>query len=112
VCLLSYANRAKNIKNKPRINEDPKDAMLREYKSEIERLKRLLEEQSTLLQNPMRMQPATGPLQSQLQAAAAAAVFPLATAPTSEAPAATTVAPADSSTVNPNCCHRKNADGS
>ena len=26
-----YANRAKNIKNKPKINEDPKDAMLREY---------------------------------------------------------------------------------
>lgn len=25
-----YANRAKNIKNKPKINEDPKDAMLRE----------------------------------------------------------------------------------
>ena len=28
---LRYANRAKNIKNKPKINEDPKDAMLREY---------------------------------------------------------------------------------
>jgi kinesin family protein 3/17 len=27
---LRYANRAKNIKNKPKINEDPKDAMLRE----------------------------------------------------------------------------------
>jgi hypothetical protein len=26
---LRYANRAKNIKNKPTINEDPKDAMLR-----------------------------------------------------------------------------------
>ena len=26
-----YANRAKSIKNKPRINEDPKDAMIREY---------------------------------------------------------------------------------
>lgn len=42
---LRYANRAKNIKNKPKINEDPKDAMLREYKSEIERLRQLLEEQ-------------------------------------------------------------------
>ncbi|CAM9829909.1 unnamed protein product [Discosporangium mesarthrocarpum] len=29
---LRYANRAKNIKNKPKINEDPKDAMLRQYK--------------------------------------------------------------------------------
>lgn len=27
-----YANRAKNIKNKPKINEDPKDTMLRQYK--------------------------------------------------------------------------------
>ena len=34
-----YANRAKNIKNKPRINEDPKDALLREYQEEIVRLK-------------------------------------------------------------------------
>ena len=35
---LRYANRAKNIKNKPRINEDPKDAMLREFQMEIARL--------------------------------------------------------------------------
>jgi len=28
---LRYASRAKNILNKPRINEDPKDALLREY---------------------------------------------------------------------------------
>lgn len=39
---LRYANRAKNIKNKPRINEDPKDTLLREYQAEIERLKSLL----------------------------------------------------------------------
>ncbi|CAJ1401673.1 unnamed protein product [Effrenium voratum] len=36
---LRYAYRAKNIKNKPRINEDPKDAMIREYQEEIMRLK-------------------------------------------------------------------------
>eukprot|EP00095_Tigriopus_kingsejongensis_P004116 snap_masked-scaffold122_size333723-processed-gene-1.7 protein:Tk04116 transcript:snap_masked-scaffold122_size333723-processed-gene-1.7-mRNA-1 annotation:"hypothetical protein LOTGIDRAFT_226662" len=36
---LRYANRAKNIKNKPRINEDPKDALLREFQDEIARLK-------------------------------------------------------------------------
>mmetsp|Transcript_23582 Transcript_23582/g.22728 ORF Transcript_23582/g.22728 Transcript_23582/m.22728 type:complete len:780 (-) Transcript_23582:114-2453(-) len=36
---LRYANRAKNIKNKPKINEDPKDAMLREYQDEIKKLK-------------------------------------------------------------------------
>lgn len=40
---LRYANRAKNIKNKPRINEDPKDAMLREFQEEIARLKAALE---------------------------------------------------------------------
>jgi kinesin family protein 3/17 len=43
---LRYANRAKNIKNKPKINEDPKDTMLREYKEEIERLRQLLTNQS------------------------------------------------------------------
>ena len=31
---LRYANRAKNIKNKPKINEDPKDAMLREFQED------------------------------------------------------------------------------
>ena len=36
---LRYANRAKNIANKPCINEDPKDAMLREFQGEIARLK-------------------------------------------------------------------------
>ena len=39
---LRYANRAKNIKNKPKINEDPKDALLREYAEEIARLKAML----------------------------------------------------------------------
>ncbi len=36
---LRYASRAKEIKNKPRINEDPKDALLREFQEEIARLK-------------------------------------------------------------------------
>ncbi|KAF5900348.1 kinesin-like protein KIF3C isoform X1, partial [Clarias magur] len=36
---LRYANRAKNIKNVPRVNEDPKDALLREFQQEIARLK-------------------------------------------------------------------------
>ncbi|XP_053680225.1 kinesin-like protein KIF17 [Anopheles nili] len=39
---LRYASRAKNIANKPRVNEDPKDTMLREYQQEIIRLKDLL----------------------------------------------------------------------
>ncbi|XP_019522260.1 PREDICTED: kinesin-like protein KIF17 isoform X3 [Hipposideros armiger] len=42
---LRYANRAKNIKNKPRINEDPKDALLREYQEEIKRLKEMVAQQ-------------------------------------------------------------------
>ncbi|OCT61968.1 kinesin-like protein KIF3B isoform X1 [Xenopus laevis] len=40
---LRYSNRAKNIKNKPRVNEDPKDALLREFQEEIARLKTQLE---------------------------------------------------------------------
>ena len=40
---LRYASRAKNIVNKPKINEDPKDALLKEYLSEIEKLKKMLE---------------------------------------------------------------------
>ncbi|CAF1560125.1 unnamed protein product, partial [Rotaria sordida] len=41
-----YANRAKNIKNQPRINEDPKDALLRKFQEEIARLKEQLEGKS------------------------------------------------------------------
>ncbi|XP_068598116.1 kinesin-like protein KIF17 [Brachionichthys hirsutus] len=39
---LRYANRAKCIQNKPRINEDPKDALLREYQEEIKKLRVLV----------------------------------------------------------------------
>jgi kinesin family member 3B len=39
---LRFASRAKLIKNKPRINEDPKDAMLRQFQEEIERLRQEL----------------------------------------------------------------------
>jgi kinesin family protein 3/17 len=34
---LRFASRAKQIKNQPKINEDPKDAAIREYQSEIEK---------------------------------------------------------------------------
>lgn len=40
---LRYANRAKNIHNKPRVNEDPKDTILRSYQEEITRLRSLLD---------------------------------------------------------------------
>lgn len=39
---LRYASRAKNIKNRPKVNQDPKDALLREFQLEIDRLKYLL----------------------------------------------------------------------
>ena len=39
---LRYANRAKNIKNKPKINEDPKEAFLREYQDDIKKLRAML----------------------------------------------------------------------
>ncbi|CAH1102092.1 unnamed protein product [Psylliodes chrysocephalus] len=39
---LRYANRAKNIHNKPIVNEDPNDTILRQYQEEIARLKNLL----------------------------------------------------------------------
>lgn len=45
---LRYANRAKNITNKPKINEDPKDAVIRKYQEEIESLKRELTRSSQL----------------------------------------------------------------
>jgi len=41
---LRYASRAKLIQNKPKINEDPKDTMLREFQEEINRLKAELEQ--------------------------------------------------------------------
>uniref|UniRef100_A0A8C3RIS0 Kinesin-like protein n=1 Tax=Cyanoderma ruficeps TaxID=181631 RepID=A0A8C3RIS0_9PASS len=45
---LRFANRAKNIKNKPRVNEDPKDTLLREFQEEIVRLKAQLEKRGML----------------------------------------------------------------
>ena len=40
---LRYAARARCIKNKPIVNEDPKDALLRQYQLELQRLKKLLD---------------------------------------------------------------------
>ena len=45
VSTLRYAARARNIKNTPKVNEDPKDAMIREYLQEIENLKKQLTSQ-------------------------------------------------------------------
>ncbi|XP_071786480.1 kinesin-II 85 kDa subunit-like [Asterias amurensis] len=43
ISTLRYANRAKNIKNNAKINEDPKDALLRQFQKEIEELKKRLD---------------------------------------------------------------------
>ena len=45
---LRYAARARCIKNKPIVNEDPKDALLRQYQLELQRLRKLLEEAPSL----------------------------------------------------------------
>lgn len=39
---LRYANRAKNISNKPTLNEDPTETIIRQYREEIVKLKELL----------------------------------------------------------------------
>lgn len=55
ITTLRYASRAKNIKNKPKVNEDPKDALLRQYQEEIERLRVELEQKKArqmLSKNP------------------------------------------------------------
>ena len=44
---LRYADRAKNIKNTPVINEDPKDALIRKFQTEIEALRNLLQNGGT-----------------------------------------------------------------
>lgn len=43
---LRYASRTKMIKNKPKMNEDPKDALIRNYLDEINKLKSMLEDKS------------------------------------------------------------------
>ncbi|KAL0221255.1 hypothetical protein RCL1_001109 [Eukaryota sp. TZLM3-RCL] len=45
---LRYANSAKQIKNKPRVNEDPKDSKIRDLQAELERLRRQLEQQQII----------------------------------------------------------------
>ena len=56
ITTLRYASRAKNIENKPRINEDPKDAMIREFHDEITRLREELEKYGGANLNPGNME--------------------------------------------------------
>lgn len=50
---LRYASRAKNIKNQPKVNQDPKDALLFEYAEEIKRLKAQLENAVSITQTTL-----------------------------------------------------------
>ena len=43
---LRYADRAKQIRNKPKVNEDPKDALLKQFQEEITKLKAALAEKA------------------------------------------------------------------
>ncbi|XP_060806245.1 kinesin-like protein Klp68D [Amyelois transitella] len=54
ITTLRYAHRAKAIKNKPVRNEDPKDAKLREYQAEIERLRMLIEQRKVADRKPLK----------------------------------------------------------
>ena len=45
---LRYAARAKAIKNKPKVNEDPKDALLKQYEEEIKKLKDMLDRMNSV----------------------------------------------------------------
>ena len=49
ISTLRYANRAKLIKNAARINEDPKDALIRQFQKEIEELRAQLHERSFVI---------------------------------------------------------------
>ena len=40
---LGYASRAKQIKNAPKINEDPRDTLLKKYRQELNKLKQEME---------------------------------------------------------------------
>ena len=44
ISTLRYATRAKSIKNRATVNEDPKDALLRKFQKEIDDLKKQLGE--------------------------------------------------------------------
>lgn len=52
---LRYAARAKTIKNKPTVNEDPKDALIKQMKEEILDLKKLLQDPEKLIEHLKKM---------------------------------------------------------
>lgn len=48
---LRYANRAKNIVNKPTVNEDPNVRLIRELREEIARLRAVRDSEMVLIYN-------------------------------------------------------------
>ena len=64
---LRYASRAKHIQNKPHINEDPKDTLLRKYENEIKERKSMLEKLAKGGMSPEQLEQISK-VQSQLMA--------------------------------------------
>jgi kinesin family member 3B len=64
---LRYASRAKQIKNKPVVNEDPKDALLKQYEDEIRKLKEALEKGGTSTEARPRRQSVEDSVDSLMQ---------------------------------------------
>lgn len=64
---LRYADRAKSIKNKPRINEDPKDALLKQYENEIQELKNMLMQLQQSGATPEQMSNAMTMMQTKIE---------------------------------------------
>jgi len=54
---LRYANRAKQIKNKPKVNEDPKDALIKEYQDKIKEMSAMLNDPSSLRKKLKELNP-------------------------------------------------------
>jgi len=50
VSTLRYASRAKKIKNKPKVNQNPKDALLSKLQDEIAKLRKMLEKKDEVIQ--------------------------------------------------------------
>lgn len=54
---MRYANRAKQIKNKPKVNEDPKDALIKEYQDKIKEMSKLLDDPNALRKKLKQLNP-------------------------------------------------------
>lgn len=64
---LRYADRAKSIKNKPKVNEDPKDALLKQYENEITELRMLLQQLQQSGATPAQMTSTVQAMQQKME---------------------------------------------